>query len=131
MFQYVYQIAPHESMYDIIYSGSVTHVLKKKTRAIDDLTLLDFTRELDAFFGEGFSKVCARPLTHLYYEYMTKLRYYNYGETVTTPSAQDYVDLYRFIKCPVSKLTAVTEYILSRNNIDYKTPLQQQVKICY
>lgn len=131
LFMYITQKLPEESMYDIIYSGHVTHNLLSDNKIIENLTLFELIRELDHLFGERFSKVCRRPITLVYYEYISKLRYYNYGESIASPSARDYVDLYRFIKTPISTLTPITEFILSRNNFDYKSPLQQRVKFCY
>lgn len=131
LFMYVFQTLPEESMYDIVYSGEVNHNLNKKRRAIEDLTLSEFVRELDNFFGKNFSKVVRRPVTLVYYEYLSKIRYFNYGENVKSPSAEDYVDLYRFIKSPVSNLTPLTEFVLSFDNSDYKTPLQQRIKYCF
>lgn len=131
LFIHITQELPEESMYDIIYSGRVTHNLKSGYKIIENLTLFELIRELDNLFGEHFSKVCHRPVTLVYYEYISKMRYYNYGESVPAPSAKDYVDLYRFITTRASTLTPLTEFILSRNNFDYKTPLQQRVKFCY
>lgn len=127
-FMYAFNQIPRDSMYDIIYTGNVEFIFDKNTRVKENVRFDELIYVLDSVLGSGFCRIARRPIVLLYYTYIKKWRFYNYGQRVALPSANDLVDTYRFIKTPITQLSMVSSFILSRTNTDYKVPLQQQVK---
>lgn len=128
LFMYVFSTAPTESMYDMVFTGNVNHEFSKTTRAKTNLELTTVVQVLDTLFGRNFCAIAHRPVTVVYYEYHLKWKLYNYGGPVQAPSARNYIETYRFCRVPVQHMTPVTEFVLSRHNLDHKIPLQQSVK---
>lgn len=127
-FMYAFNEIPQESMYDIIYSGNLSFNFDERTRVKEHVRFDELIYVLDSVIGDGFCKIARRPIVSLYYIYITKWRFYNYGYRVALPSANDLVDTYRFLKTPISQLSTVSAFILARSNTDYRVPLQQKIK---
>lgn len=127
-FMYAFDTRPKESMYDIIYSGTLQFPIDERTRIKESIQFEEILHVLDTVFGTDFCKIAHRPVLLLYYTYVIKWRFYNYGQRVSTPSANDIIDTYRFLKTPISQLSAVSTFILSRTNTDNRIPLQQKIK---
>lgn len=122
-------VEPYESMYDIIYSNTITFPKKLHMHCpYEDLTYPEFADIIDDIFGNGFSIVSSKPLLNVYLEYITKWRYFNYGTEVRFPSIYEYVETYKFLSIINWEIIDGVLFVILNQN-DHKSFLQGTKKV--
>lgn len=130
LFHFTFNIRLKKNIYDIIYSGTINvydDFLEGDTLNIDQFSIKDYTTVLDHLFGRGFSLVTNKPLIDVYYEYENKWKYAVLGKAVNFPSAEDYINLYKFVNIENISYTETSIFIL-RNSIQSKYKCQNKSK---
>ena len=131
LFTYVFSISPDESIIELINTGTFTDGVDKENLnsiVCQELTLEIANYILDATLGENFSSVAKHSVALVFEEYMTRWRYFQMGCSVSTPSADDYIRLFRFVNVPLVGYTPATKFI-NYNTHDHKILLQGTVKV--
>ncbi|ABO45394.1 unknown [Gryllus bimaculatus nudivirus] len=131
LFHFTFNIHLKKNIYDIIYSGTIdvyNDFLGGDTLDIERFTIKDFATVLDYLLGKGFSLVTSKPLIDVYYEYENEWKYATVGRAVNFPSAEDYINLYKFFHIENISYTETGIFIL-RNTIQSKYKCQNKSKI--
>lgn len=110
---HVFRLEVKESLYDILYTGSVSFKNENKLMLYEDnLSIEDIILLFDNMIGENFSKVVERSLMSVYVEYCESWKYFNFGASVNFPSAADYIRIYRFFTISTPFLSDTLRYIV-------------------
>lgn len=112
----LFKISPNESMYDIINTGKMSLNSPELLCIYETIGIHDFVHIIDTLFGEGFCRVASRPILQVYQIYRTQWQYYDVGEQMYVPSANDFIQLYRFMNTANPTYSSVTRFILCNAN---------------
>lgn len=124
----LFNLSPKDSIYDLMIEPDVTlSTISSRTFTFDDsTTLCDFCEILDKLFGIGFSLIVRRPISKLWWLWLTQYRYYK-CKAIKTPSAKDYLTLYKFLNVTAVNLSKSAELVMF-NAYDGKIFLQNAIK---
>lgn len=129
LFMHAFQIAPNESIVEIINTGQVSHCeMAPNGSVVADLSVQTIVELLDSMFGAGFATVVKRVAGKCYTEYSTVWKFYPYISNIKCPSASDYINLYRFVNASTCEYSACERFITT-NTSDHKIPLQENKKL--
>lgn len=128
IFMLLFNLSPKNSVYELLVHPETLELtpILQDFEFNDSVSLCEFCDKLDRLVGVGFSLIVRRPLSRVWWLWLTK---YRYAEclAVHTPSPKDYLILYKFINTTSVHLSASAELILF-NERDGRVYLQNAIK---